>query len=609
MPRLMRVLLRDERGGPLAEFALVIGLMFVVGIFIFEMTRFSMRGAMAEYATHLAVRIAAVRPPICPGVPEFNERVNGSTARFGTMCSHASAPCAAAAQTCPGTAGNAVMDEIFATIQPLLPVGATPANLQFRYEPTGLGFLGGPYVPMTSVSLQNLQHQFILPIGQLFAPWGGAGGSGAVALGPLTATMPGEDSTSEPADERASFTALWGVSNDPCQRPQCPGDDQIGRARRADQPHVRRAGRRARRDAHRRPAQRQRRARRALERVDVLLVDIDANDERELRHLGEIIQRRGRTAILATARDLSAQGVRSLIRQGVDDFIPQPFELPDMQDAIATARAKLQQARAGRQSGQVITVTRAKGGMGASTLAAHLALALARSASARPREAGRAARSGPAVRRSVADARPQAERRDGGDHPRSGPPGRRSAARLDDAAQERPLRAARAERVRALDALPVAAVIKLIELARRVRFRGHRSAACCPRWLEAVLQQTSCLVGQLNVAAIRQTRRLLDFLKEEGHYELPVSVVLNRYVWRFSERGRLKQAIRALGQPIDHFVPDDARLALEAINRGTPLFELRRRAKLCRALRQVAAASITSMQQRAQAAGSAAQAA
>jgi Flp pilus assembly protein TadG len=195
MPRLMRVLLRDDRGGPLAEFALVIGLLFVVGIFIFEMTRFSMRAAMAEYATHLAARIAAVRPPICPGVPDFNERIEGSTAPFGTMCSTSSpSPCVVpATQTCSGTAGNAVADEVFATIQPLLPVGATQANLQFSYEPTGLGFLGGPYVPMTSVSLQDLQHQFILPLGQLFAPWGGAGGSGAVALGPLTATMPGED--------------------------------------------------------------------------------------------------------------------------------------------------------------------------------------------------------------------------------------------------------------------------------------------------------------------------------------------------------------------------------------------------------------------------------
>jgi pilus assembly protein CpaE len=115
----------------------------------------------------------------------------------------------------------------------------------------------------------------------------------------------------------------------------------------------------------------------ALEHADVLLVDIDANDERELRHLGQIVeQRRDGTAILATAQDLSAQGVRGLIRQGVDDFIPQPFELADMRDALTTARAKLQRARANRKSGKVISVSRAKGGMGASTLAAHLALAL-----------------------------------------------------------------------------------------------------------------------------------------------------------------------------------------------------------------------------------------
>jgi hypothetical protein len=107
----------------------------------------------------------------------------------------ASAPCVdVGAQTCAGVAGNPVVDEIFAIVQPLLPNDATPANLEFQYESTGLGFLGGPYVPMTSVRLQNLQHEFILPLGQLFAPWGGgAGGSGAVALSPLTAAMPGED--------------------------------------------------------------------------------------------------------------------------------------------------------------------------------------------------------------------------------------------------------------------------------------------------------------------------------------------------------------------------------------------------------------------------------
>jgi hypothetical protein len=190
-------LLGDERGGPLAEFALVIGLLFVFAIFAFEISRFFMRGAMAEYAAHLAVRVASVRPAVCPGLPEFNERAADSTARFGMMCSDPSAPCVVPATlTCAGAAGNPVVDEIFGIVQPLLPNGATPANLQFQYEATNLGFLGGPYVPMTTVRLQNLQHEFILPLGQLFAPWGdggGGGGDGTIPLGPMTATMPGED--------------------------------------------------------------------------------------------------------------------------------------------------------------------------------------------------------------------------------------------------------------------------------------------------------------------------------------------------------------------------------------------------------------------------------
>jgi len=196
MRSFIRLFVRDQRGGPLAEFALVIGLLFVFAIFVFEISRFFMQAAMAEYATHLAVRIAAVRPAVCAGVPDTNERATGSEgARFGTMCSGSPSPCVAVTQTCTGAAGNPVVDEIFGVVQALLPSGATPANLQFRYEATNLGFLGGPYVPLASVSLQDLEHEFIVPLGQLFAPWGdgNGGGDGTVALGPMTATMPGED--------------------------------------------------------------------------------------------------------------------------------------------------------------------------------------------------------------------------------------------------------------------------------------------------------------------------------------------------------------------------------------------------------------------------------
>jgi pilus assembly protein CpaE len=352
----------------------------------------------------------------------------------------------------------------------------------------------------------------------------------------------------------------------------------------------------------------------ALERADVLLVDIDANDERELRQLGRIVeQRRDGTAVLATAQDLSAQGVRGLIRQGIDDFIPQPFELPDMQDAIATARAKLQRARANRKAGQVISVTRGKGGAGASTLAAHLALALCEKRNRRDPERQVALLDLDLQFGDIAlmlDLEPNGEMVEI----------IRDPTRLDGAL----LRASMMRHKSGLfvlpgpgefvplDALPVAVAIKLIELAREeFDFVVLDLPLAVPRWLEAVLQHTDQLyvVGQLNVAAIRQTRRLIDFIKEEGHYDLPVSVVLNRYVWRFAERGRLKQTIRALGQPIDHYVPEDTALALEAVNRGAPLFEIRRRAKLCRSLRQIAAASIKTMQSRGQVAAPSVQAA
>ena len=352
----------------------------------------------------------------------------------------------------------------------------------------------------------------------------------------------------------------------------------------------------------------------ALERADILLVDIDAENEKELRQLGRIIeQRRGRTAILATARDLSAQGVRGLIRQGVDDFIPQPFEHADLLDAIATARVKLRQARMDGKLGKVIAVSRAKGGMGASTLAAHIALALCEKRHRREADKQVALLDLDLQFGDLAlmlDLEPSGEMAEI----------MRDPSRLDGALLRASMMrhksglcvlSAPGEFV-PLDALPGGAVVKLIELAREeFDVVVIDLPLAVPQWLEAVLQHTDQLyvVSQLNVAAIRQTRRLLDFIKEEGHYELPVSVVLNRYAWRFAERARLKQAIRALGQPVDHYVPEDAGLALEAVNRGTPLFELRRRAKLCRSLRDVAAASVKVMQQRQQAAAPSVQAA
>lgn len=340
----------------------------------------------------------------------------------------------------------------------------------------------------------------------------------------------------------------------------------------------------------------------AIEAADVLLVDIQNDDERELRQLGRIIERgRGRRAVIATAANLSSQGIRGLIRQGVDDFVPQPIAKDDLVEAVRSARTKLRQARGSAGLGKVIAVSRAKGGMGASTMATHIALALGEKRHRKDPE------------KQVAlldldlqfgdlglmlDLEPSSEmveimrdpQRLDSDLLRS------SMVRHGSGLSVLP---APAELV-PLEAFSTSAAVKLVELAREeFDYVVLDLPLAAPRWLEGVLRQADqlVLVTQLNVAAIRQTRRLLDVLKEEGLYDLPVSVVMNRYVWRLSERSRINQAIKALGQPFAHYLPDDPGLALEALNRGTPLFELRRRAKLCRSLRAFAGSCVTLLQQ------------
>ena len=65
------------------------------------------------------------------------------------------------------------------------------------------------------------------------------------------------------------------------------------------------------------------------------------------------------------------------MRNGIDDFVPQPLDQQSLLDAIDVSKRKIRMNRGGGPSGgQVITIGRAKGGMGATTLAVNLALSL-----------------------------------------------------------------------------------------------------------------------------------------------------------------------------------------------------------------------------------------
>ena len=329
-----------------------------------------------------------------------------------------------------------------------------------------------------------------------------------------------------------------------------------------------------------------------LGRANMLLVDLDIEDPEELVPLRQIMSdSQGRLSVIATSREVSAQGVRELIRQGIDDFVPQPLDQHSLLDAIDVAKRKARQHRSGSSSGQVITVARAKGGMGATTLAVNLAINLIDPIG--KEEPKRVALLDFDVQFGDAalslDLAPRSDLVNIVQKP----------TRLDTALllsamteHESGLEVLQAPiEPMPLEALRTETVGRLIDLAQQeFDYVVIDLPLALAAWHEMVLDMTDklYLVTQLNVPAIRQTRRLIDILKDEGLYSLPVSIVLNRHVKGFSEHARIRQCSKALNHTIDHYLPEDERTALEAVNRGVPLCEVRRRARICRTIREMA---------------------
>ncbi len=145
------------------EFALVVTLFLFLLLGIIDFGRIGHMWVGANKATQLAARLAAVRPPACPGVPQFNVRGTAlSPPAFGALCRAGSDICLPApVVACQGVATNATALEIYTAIRPLAPT-TTIDQMRYTYAfDPNLGFLGGPYVPMVTVEFTGVNFTFI----------------------------------------------------------------------------------------------------------------------------------------------------------------------------------------------------------------------------------------------------------------------------------------------------------------------------------------------------------------------------------------------------------------------------------------------------------------
>jgi pilus assembly protein CpaE len=325
---------------------------------------------------------------------------------------------------------------------------------------------------------------------------------------------------------------------------------------------------------------------------DVLLADVSLEDTTDLEALGNFARTHGAsTAVIATSSVATLDGMRRLMRVGIQDFVPQPIVEADLMNALDAALHRRQQAApaTAKQSGRVVTILRSCGGIGATTIATQTALALAQPAVKRQQRValldldfqnGACALALDLDPGVTIEALLQA-------------PDRLDAAFLESSMVRHPtglelLGAAR-------DGVPFESMTA--ELAETIlRCASHDRtyvlvelpAAEC-RWTQTVLAASDLviLVTQLTVPGLRHARRKLDMLARATGGD--VAVLVNRFERRWwRNHVRLREAEQALGRGVDFTVANDYQIVSDALNTGKSLSELKRGARVSRDIVELA---------------------
>ena len=198
----------DTDGATLTELAIVLPTLLLLVLGAVEFGRLGYSETLAQKATDIAARTAAVRPAVCVGVPaEFGpiEDTSLTPPRFGTMC-RVTGVCAPVLErkcwlsddlSADTELMTEVKTEIWQTIAPLLPRDAAPGNVQIRYTfDERLGFLGGPYTPIVTAELVDLRFKFVTPLGVLASLVSTGGDTeipNSITFPNMSASLPAED--------------------------------------------------------------------------------------------------------------------------------------------------------------------------------------------------------------------------------------------------------------------------------------------------------------------------------------------------------------------------------------------------------------------------------
>lgn len=313
--------------------------------------------------------------------------------------------------------------------------------------------------------------------------------------------------------------------------------------------------------------------------AELLVIELGADDPRSMQRLTGLRARYPGLPLIVAMRGGDLATTRALIRQGVDDVIALPVQRAEFDDAVnnlLAARAKEATADAGLAP--VIAVAQSVGGIGATTVATHIAHFLGRVSERGcclvdlDLQFGNAASYLGRPSGLTMDELLDAGLRVDGEL-------LRSVAASDEGVAV----IAAPEKIAPLEAVEVDQLMRVLDLARRQY--DHVVLDLPGNWANWTLSAIDkadliLLVIDLSIGSLRQARRRLTLFEETGIDPARIRIVANRVEKRMFRTIGVQEAADALRYPIFATVHSDYAVVQSAQDQGVLVGTVARKNKV-----------------------------
>ena len=319
----------------------------------------------------------------------------------------------------------------------------------------------------------------------------------------------------------------------------------------------------------------------------VIVLEVDAESVSSVRRLGAAASLPKHPFIVAAMRDPTLGQIRMLLREGAKDVIALPLTADDLTALLVQVRKDIEANRGGKQGGgKIVSIVKSVGGVGATAIASQAACLFAEQEVKAGRSAcfidldiqfGNAAiYLGENPKLTLHDILEAGERVDG------------ALVNSVVALHSSGLSVIAApNEMMPLEAIDTDQICEFIDIASR-EF-GTIFLDLPGNWTNwslslAARSDLVLLVTELSVPSLRQARRQLNLLMEQGSSDLDVRIVVNRYEKGVFKALKIDDAEHVLGRAVDFTVANDFPVVSAALDQGVRFSEIKARNRVTRDL-------------------------